>query len=66
MIKRLAAVWHARNLEFVRDRATMLFTLLLPLALVVGMSFVFGGKERPLFKVGVRSEERRVGKECSS
>ncbi len=53
MIKRLAAVWHARNLEFVRDRSTMLFTLLLPIALVVGMSFVFGGKERPLFKVGV-------------
>lgn len=53
MIKRLAAVWHARNLEFVRDRSTMLFTLLLPLALVVGMSFVFSGKERPLFKVGV-------------
>jgi ABC transporter DrrB family efflux protein len=31
----------------------MLFTLLLPIALVVGMSFVFSGKERPLFKVGV-------------
>jgi ABC transporter DrrB family efflux protein len=53
VIKRLAAVWHARNLEFVRDRSTMLFTLLLPIALVVGMSFVFGGKERALFKVGV-------------
>ena len=53
MIKRLLTVWHARNLEFVRDRATMLFTLLLPLGLVVGMSFVFGGPERPLFKVGV-------------
>lgn len=53
MIKRLAAIWHARNLEFVRDRSTMLFTLLLPVALVVGMSFVFSGKERPLFKVGV-------------
>lgn len=53
MIKRLWAVWHARNLEFVRDRPTMIFTLLLPVMLVVGMSFVFGGKERPLFKVGV-------------
>jgi ABC-2 type transport system permease protein len=52
LIKRLLAVWHARNLEFVRDRATMLFTLLLPVMLVIGMSFVFG-KERPLFKVGV-------------
>jgi ABC-2 type transport system permease protein len=52
LIKRLAAIWHARNLEFVRDRATMLFTLVLPIALVIGMGLVFG-KERPLFKVGV-------------
>jgi ABC-2 type transport system permease protein len=51
--KRLAAVWHARNLEFVRDRSTMLFTLLLPVILVIGMGLVFGGKQRPLFKVGV-------------
>jgi ABC-2 type transport system permease protein len=53
MIKRLLSVWHARNLEFVRDRATLFFTMLLPIALIVGMSFVFGGPERPLFKVGV-------------
>jgi ABC transporter DrrB family efflux protein len=52
VIKRLATVWHARNLEFLRDRATMLFTLLLPIALVIGMGLVFG-KERPLFKIGV-------------
>jgi ABC-2 type transport system permease protein len=53
MMRRLFAVWHARNLEFVRDRATLIFTLLLPLSLVVGMGFVFGGPARPLFKVGV-------------
>jgi len=53
VIKRMLAVWHARNLEFVRDRSTMFFTLLLPIVLVIGMGFVFGGKERPLFKVGV-------------
>ena len=53
MIKRLLAVWHARNLEFVRDRATLFFTMLLPITLVIGMRFVFGGPERPLFKVGV-------------
>ena len=53
MIRRLLAVWHARNLEFVRDRGTLIFTLLLPIMLVVGMGFVFGGPERPLFKVGV-------------
>jgi ABC-2 type transport system permease protein len=54
-MKRLLAVWHARNLEFVRDRSTLLFTLVVPIALVVGMGFVFGGPERPLFKVGVLS-----------
>ena len=43
---------HARNLEFLRDRGTLLFTLLLPVMLVIGMGFVFGGPERPLFKVG--------------
>ncbi len=56
MIRRLLSVWHARNLEFLRDRGTLLFTLFLPLALVVGMGFVFGGPPRPLFKVGVLAE----------
>jgi ABC-2 type transport system permease protein len=50
---RLLSVLHARNLEFLRDRSTLLFTLLLPILLVIGMGFVFGGPERPLFKVGV-------------
>lgn len=53
MMRRLFAVWHGRNLEFLRDRGTLIFTLLLPIMLVVGMSFVFGGPPRPLFKVGV-------------
>lgn len=56
MMKRLLSVWHARNLEFVRDRGTMIFVLVFPIALIVGMSFVFGGKERPLFKVGVLTQ----------
>lgn len=53
MIRRMLSVLHARNLEFLRDRGTMIFTLLLPVMVVVGMGFVFGGPERPLFKVGV-------------
>ena len=53
MMRRLLSVFHARNLEFLRDRGTMLFTLLLPIMLVIGMGFVFGGPPRPLFKVGV-------------
>jgi len=58
MIRRLLAVWHARNLEFIRDRSTLLFTLAMPVMLIVGMSFVFGGPERPLFKVGVLTAGR--------
>ena len=61
MIKRILAVWHARNLEFVRDRGTMIFTLIMPVTLIVGMSFVFGGPERPLFKVGVLTPAAVVG-----
>jgi ABC-2 type transport system permease protein len=53
MIRRLLAVWHARNLEFLRDRPTLLFTLLLPVGVVIGMGFIFGGPPRPLFKVGL-------------
>lgn len=53
MMRRLLSVFHARNLEFVRDRGTLLFTLLLPIMLVIGMGFVFGGPQRPLFKVGL-------------
>jgi ABC-2 type transport system permease protein len=53
VMKRLLAVWHARNLEFLRDRPTLLFTLLLPVGVVIGMGFIFGGPPRPLFTVGV-------------
>ncbi len=53
MIRRLLSVFHARNLEFLRDRGTLIFTLVLPVMLVIGMSFVFGGAPRALFKVGI-------------
>jgi ABC-type multidrug transport system permease subunit len=53
VIRRLLAVLHARNLEFLRDRGTLMFTVLLPVMLVIGMGFVFGGPPRPLFKVAV-------------
>jgi ABC-2 type transport system permease protein len=56
-MRRLFAVLHARNLEFLRDRGTLVFTLLLPVTLVIGMGFVFGGPPRPLLKVGVLSAQ---------
>lgn len=57
MIRRLLAVWHARNLEFIRDRGSLIFTLLVPIVLIVGLSFVFGGPERAVFKVGVLTQD---------
>ena len=53
MSRRLLAVLHARNLEFLRDRATLGWNVLLPVVLVVAMGLIFGGPERPLFNVGV-------------
>ncbi|MHB8812352.1 MAG: ABC transporter permease [Steroidobacteraceae bacterium] len=52
-MKRLLAVWHARNLECLRDRPTLLFTLLLPLGVVISMGFIYGGPPRAVFTVGV-------------
>lgn len=51
--RRLFAVWTARNLEFLRDRSTLVFNLLFPLVLVVAFAVIFGGEGRGLFKVGV-------------
>lgn len=52
-LRRLLAVWTARNLEFLRDRSTLVFNLLFPLALVVAFTVIFGGEARSLFKIGV-------------
>jgi ABC-type multidrug transport system permease subunit len=54
--RRLLAVWTARNLEFLRDRSTLIFNLLFPLALVVAFAVIFGGEARSLFKIGVVAE----------
>jgi ABC-type multidrug transport system permease subunit len=52
-LRRMLAVWHARNLEFLRDRSTLIFNFLFPLALVIAFALIFGGQPRPIFKVDV-------------
>jgi ABC-type multidrug transport system permease subunit len=52
-LRRFLAVLKARNLEFLRDRSTLGWNIILPLVLVLGLAFVFSGEGRPLFKVGV-------------
>jgi len=53
VLRRFLALLHCRNLEFLRDRGTFGWNVVLPLMLVLGIAFVFSGQGRPLFKVGV-------------
>lgn len=52
-MKRFLSILHARNMEFVRDRASIGWNILFPLLLVLGFAIVFTGEPKPLFKVGV-------------
>ncbi len=52
-LRRMAAIWHARNLEFLRDRSTLVFNLLFPLVLVVAFAVIFGRGPQDIFKIGV-------------
>jgi ABC-type multidrug transport system permease subunit len=52
MFKRIYAIFHARNLEFLRDRGTLAWNLILPVMLMFGLSFIFSA-DRPVYTVGV-------------
>jgi ABC-type multidrug transport system permease subunit len=52
MLKRIYAIFRARNREFVRDRGTMAWNLILPVMLMFGLSFIFSA-DRPVYVVGV-------------
>ncbi len=53
MIARILAVAHARNLEFLRDRSVLMWNLVLPIMLAIGLAVVFSGPPRAVFKVAV-------------
>ena len=53
MLKRILAILHARNLEFIRDRGSVAWNVLLPIILVFGLAAVFSGDERAEYTVGV-------------
>ncbi|HEX4872762.1 MAG TPA: ABC transporter permease [Nevskiaceae bacterium] len=52
-LRRYRAAVVARTLEFVRDRASLSWNLLVPFAMVLGFSVIFSGPPQPLFKVAV-------------
>ncbi|HKJ85629.1 MAG TPA: ABC transporter permease, partial [Spirochaetia bacterium] len=49
---RFRALFHARNMEFVRDRGTLIWNLAFPILLVFGFAFAFGGGGDDVFSVG--------------
>jgi ABC-type multidrug transport system permease subunit len=51
--KRFFAVFRARNIEFFRDRSSLGWNLLFPILMLVGLSFVFSGDDKAVYKVGV-------------
>ena len=53
MIGRILAVLKARNLEFVRDRASMAWAIFMPFALVLALAFIFSGADVDQFTVAV-------------
>ena len=57
MLNRIIAILVARNKEFVRDRGTLAWNFILPIFLLVGFSFMFGGDGKALYKIGVLTSE---------
>ena len=53
MLQRIYAIFLSRNREFLRDRGTLAWNLLLPIVLMFGLSFAFSGDGRDQYTVGV-------------
>lgn len=51
--KRFLALFVTRNKEFIRDRSSLSWNILMPVLIVAGFSFAFSGEIGKQFKVGV-------------
>ncbi|PIE82691.1 MAG: ABC transporter permease [Candidatus Contendobacter odensis] len=56
-LKRFWAVFLCRNLEFLRDRSTLLWNLVFPISLIAGFAFAFSGTMLNTYKVGVLGDK---------
>lgn len=59
MWKRIYAVFQARNREFLRDKASLSWNLILPIALMFGLSLAFGN-DRDAYTVGVLQDSVEI------
>jgi len=56
MFGRIYAIFKGRNREFLRDRASFAWNMLLPIVLMFGLSFALGG-DRDAYTVGVLQDD---------
>ena len=59
MWQRIYAVFQARNREFIRDRGSLAWNVILPVALMFGLSFAFSN-ERDAYTVGVLQDAAQI------
>ncbi len=59
MLSRIYAIFVGRNREFLRDRASFTWNLLLPVVLMFGLSFAFGA-DRDAYVVGVLQDSNEI------
>jgi len=51
--QRVRAIFMARNREFYRDTAGLIWNILMPVLMIVAFAFIFGSSGKPLLKVGL-------------
>src|SRR2546430_17138586 len=62
----IAAIVRTAMVSLRRDRGALALSFILPVVFFSIFAVIFGGRRNTTPKVKVRSEERRVGKECRS
>ncbi|HUX42015.1 MAG TPA: ABC transporter permease [Rectinemataceae bacterium] len=60
-MKKFWAVFVARNLEFFRDRSTLIFNLVFPIVLIFGFAYAFPAGGGTSFKIGLVGDPPAVG-----
>ncbi len=50
-MKRMWAIFKARNLEFIRDKSSLGWAFLFPFLVVIGFGYMFNSGEKPMYKV---------------
>jgi ABC-2 type transport system permease protein len=50
---RIWTLFKARNLEFLRDKGSLGWAIVFPVIVIFGFSFMFSGKSKDVFKVGI-------------